>query len=106
VVLIIGVGVLLALLMVLLRRVSGLRYWTVAIGLMALAIGALQWIFEWQKAANIFLVAFPISVAFVCGNPGIMRSRPWLVMLVVPIAFIGSFFAGLVVGANLDFLTP
>jgi hypothetical protein len=39
-------------------------------------------------------------------NAGALRARPWLVIILVPLVYLAAIFLGLIVGVNLDILSP
>jgi hypothetical protein len=74
-------------------------------GIIALAMGVMQW-FHAQKSLWIFLTAIPVSLAFVAGSAGAIRTRPWLTMIVVPMVFLAAVFISVVPGVNMYGLSP
>ena len=111
----IAIPLCVALLAVTLRRVHGLRYWMAVMCVIGLSLGAMQWLPEAQEYSRrnhsliapwIFFYAVPMSCAFATANARALRARPWLVIILVPLVYLTTMFVGVVVGVNLDVLSP
>src|ERR1700730_9017317 len=94
------ISVCVAVVTILLRRVYGLRYWIVPLGVIGLSFAAMLWIPEGNKLVWIIAFALPPSPAFATADTNELRARPWLIIIVVPLLCLATVFVGLIVGVN------